>query len=242
MGRVERKSFPCADRIDGRANPPFAAGWRRLSVASAQHPQARRIIRFKNELASDPKDGLDLVQAGFNEIDKLVRDLDAEKPWTHPKAARLDETTFAEWLRDYVPNEDARAMVGAEVGPVACASPEEISILEIAFLMRACDSIDHLFDGAQELRLVNGTQPIAKAVADKLGDAVKLSALARRIQWNDDGAVVFSDDISVAARHVIVATPPHLAGAIDYDPSPPTDRVQVTQRWPQDLVIKIAMV
>ena len=36
--------------------------------------------------------------------------------------------------------------------------------------------------------------------------------------------------------------PPHLAGAIEYDPSPPTDRVQVTQRWPQGLVIKVQMV
>ncbi|HZL30073.1 MAG TPA: FAD-dependent oxidoreductase [Pseudolabrys sp.] len=33
-----------------------------------------------------------------------------------------------------------------------------------------------------------------------------------------------------------------IAGAIDYDPSPPTDRVQVTQRWPQGLVIKVQMI
>ena len=39
-----------------------------------------------------------------------------------------------------------------------------------------------------------------------------------------------------------MCTPPHLAGAIEYDPSPPTDRVQVTQRWPQGLVIKVQMI
>jgi monoamine oxidase len=36
--------------------------------------------------------------------------------------------------------------------------------------------------------------------------------------------------------------PPHLAGAIEYGPLPPTDRVQVTQRWPQGLVIKVQMI
>ncbi len=36
--------------------------------------------------------------------------------------------------------------------------------------------------------------------------------------------------------------PPHLAGGIEYEPSLPTNRVQVTQRWPQGLVIKVSMV
>jgi monoamine oxidase len=39
-----------------------------------------------------------------------------------------------------------------------------------------------------------------------------------------------------------VAIPPNLAGAIEYEPSLPVNRVQVTQRWPQGLVIKVAMI
>jgi monoamine oxidase len=79
-------------------------------------------------------------------------------------------------------------------------------------------------------------------VAQRLGAAIRLGQPARRIEWDDRSAIVFSDQFSVAARHVIVATPPHLAGAIEYDPSPPTDRVQVTQRWPQGIAIKVQMV
>jgi monoamine oxidase len=136
-------------------------------------------------------------------------------------------------------------MVGAEVSSIACASPQEISILEIAFLVRACNGLDRLFNtegGAQQDRLIGGTQPIARKVAQRLGNAVLLGKPVRRVQWTEQQAVVSSDDISVEARHVIVCTPPHLAGAIEYDPSPPTDRVQVTQRWPQGLVIKVQMI
>ena len=41
---------------------------------------------------------------------------------------------------------------------------------------------------------------------------------------------------------MVVAIPPNLAGAIEYSPSPPVNRVQVTQRWPQGLVIKVSMI
>jgi monoamine oxidase len=203
-----------------------------------------KYVRIKSETEGG-SGGANLVKAGFNKVDALAASLDAEQPWAHPDAERLDAMTFAEWLRQNIDNETARGMVGAEVGSIACASPEEISILEIAFLVRACKGLDRLFGsagGAQQDRLIGGTQPIIQKVADKLGAAVRLGNPVRRIVWDDNGAVVHSDTMSVAAGHVIVATPPHLAGAIEYDPSPPTARVQVTQRWPQGLVIKVQMI
>jgi monoamine oxidase len=201
-------------------------------------------VRIKNETEGGDA-GANLIKAGFDKVDALASSLDAEKPWAHPDAERLDAMTFAEWLVRNVENENARGMVGAEVGSIACASPEEISILEIAFLVRACKGLGRLFGtegGAQQDRVIGGTQPIIQKVADRLGPVVRLGKPVRRIVWDDAGAVVHSDDLSVAARHVIVCTPPHLAGAIEYDPSPPTARVQVTQRWPQGLVIKVQMI
>jgi monoamine oxidase len=203
-----------------------------------------RYDRITNEVTG-VYDGSKLVDAGFDLIDKLAGTLDPEQPWEHPDAEQLDSMTFAEWLRANIANENARRMVGEEVSSIACATMEEISILEVAYLVRACNGLDKLFlgeGGAQQDRLIGGTQPIARKVAEKLGSAVRLGQPVRRIKWNDKGVVVYSDQISVEARHAIVCTPPHLAGAIEYDPSPPTDRVQVTQRWPQGLVIKVQMI
>ena len=186
--------------------------------------------------------GSDLLDAGYKKIDDLANTIDPAAPWTHPDAAQLDAMTFAEWLRANIPHEGARKYLGIEIGSVPCASPEEISMLHLGWLFKACDGLEQLFHDAQDHRLIGGTQPIAQRVAQKLGSSVKLNAPVRKIEWNDRGAVVHSDALSVAARHVIVATPPHLAGAIEYEPSLPTNRVQVTQRWPQGLVIKVAMI
>ena len=90
--------------------------------------------------------------------------------------------------------------------------------------------------------LIGGTQRVARRVAEKLKDEIKFNQPVRRIQWNDKGAVVQSDSIAVTARRVIVAVPPSLAGAIEYAPALTTNRMQVTQRWPQGLVIKVSMV
>lgn len=203
-----------------------------------------KFIQLGNEV-TDKYPGSDLIEPAFTKLDDLAKAIDPEKPWAHPDAEKLDAMTFAEWLRANIDNDNARAMVGDEVASIACASPSEISILEMAYLIRACNGLDKLFSGeggAQQDRLIGGTQPIALKVAARLGNAIKLGQPVRRIKWSEKGAVVYSDAISVAARHVIVCTPPHLAGAIEYDPSPPTDRVQVTQRWPQGLVIKVQMV
>jgi len=128
---------------------------------------------------------------------------------------------------------------------VPSASPEEISMLHLLWLIRACHGLEKLFGdagGAQQDRVIGGTQLVARRMAERLGASIRLSQPVRRIQWSDRGAIVHSDTLTVAARDVIIAIPPHLAGAIEYDPSPPTSRVQVVQRWPQGLVIKVQMI
>ncbi len=125
---------------------------------------------------------------------------------------------------------------------MACASPEEISVLQLAWLIRCCDGLKELYGDAQKDRVIGGTQTVARRLAEKLGGAIKLGAPARKIEWSEKGAVVHSDQFSVGARHVIVAIPPNLAGALEYSPSPPVNRVQVTQRWPQGIAIKVAMI
>jgi monoamine oxidase len=205
----------------------------------------REFIRIGDEL-HHKYPGSEPIEAVYDKIDKLAETIDPDKPWAHAAAARLDAMTFAEWLRLNVDNDNVRALAGGIVASIACASTSEISVLEMAYLVRACHGLDKLFPftgGAQQDRLIHGTQSIAQRIADRLGKgAVRLGQPVRSIKWSDKGALVRSDDLSIAARRVVVAIPPNLASAIEYYPSLPTDRVQVTQRWPQGLVIKVQMI
>jgi monoamine oxidase len=239
VGPTQDRFYALIDEMGGKTYPTPDHG---VSLE-------RSILDPKRFQRLESKDypGSKILNAAYDKVDTLAATLDVARPWAHPDAEALDAMTFAQWLKLNIENANARSLVGGVVGSVACASPSEISILEMAYLVRTCHGLDKLFnfkDGAQQDRVIGGTQPIAQELARRLGVAVRLGQPVRRIRWRDSslGAVVYSDEISVAARHVIICTPPNLAGAIEYDPSPPTDRVQLTQRWPQGLVIKVAMV
>ena len=186
--------------------------------------------------------GSAVLKGVYSDIEAIADTVDVNAPWAHPDGKLLDSMTFAEWLRQNVPHEGARQFAATEVGSVPCASPEEISVLHLAWLIKACHGIDELFGDAQADRLIGGTQTVARRVAERLKDEIKFNQPVRRIQWDEKGAVVQSDSIAVTARRVIVAVPPGLAGAIEYSPALTVNRTQVTQRWPQGLVIKVSMV
>jgi monoamine oxidase len=200
-----------------------------------------RVSDDKDDSHPDTK----LGNAGLDALDKLAAAVNPNTPWAHPEADRLDALTFAEWLRQNYEDERMRRYLAIEVGSVPSASPHEISMLHLLWMIRACNGLTMLFadqGGAQQDRVVGGTQPVARRLAQRLGKAVRTGQPVRRIDWSERGALVHADGVSVAARHVIVAIPPHLAGGIEYTPSLPTSRVQVTQRWPQGLVIKVQMI
>ena len=127
--------------------------------------------------------GSEQIEAAYEKVDELAKTIDPDKPWAQAAAARLDAMTFAEWLKRNVDNDNVRALVGGTVASVACASTSEISILEMAYLVRACHGLDKLFafaGGAQQDRLIHGTQPMAQRVADRLGKgAVRLGQPVR---------------------------------------------------------------
>ena len=192
--------------------------------------------------AHQPFPGSDILKGIYRKVDDIADTIDVRAPWAHRDGKLLDALTFAEWLRQNVAHEGARRFAATEVGSVPSASPEEISMLHLCWLIKACHGTGELFGAAQADRLIGGTQLVARRVAAKLEDEIKFNQPVRRIQWTDKGALVQSDRIAVAARRVVVCVPPSLAGAIEYAPSLTTKRMQLMRRWPQGLAIKVSLV
>src|SRR5829696_6354895 len=120
---------------------------------------------------------------------------------------------------------------------VSTVAPSELSLLHVLFYAASAGGWDDLLDtegGAQQDRIVGGSQLISLRMAEELGDRVQLSAPVLAIRTENDGVVVGE----VRARRAIVAVPPTLAGRIDYDPPLPGPRDQLTQRMPMGAVIK----
>lgn len=173
-------------------------------------------------------------------INRMAKKVDPERPW-ESELAGLDRITFDTWMRRNVKTTAARDLLRLAIEAVWAAEPEDISMLHMLFYVNSAGSLDLLLDsadGAQDSRVVGGTQLISLRMAEELGGSVRLNSPVRSIDWSGGRVNVRAGQLEVDAGHVIVALPPVLAGRIDYEPALPAVRDGLTQRMVQGSVIK----
>lgn len=199
--------------------------------------QRGRISRYTGTIPKvNPLMLADYGQAALR-LDRLAKKVSVDAPWNTPNAERLDSETFATWIRRNARTGLARETLVTACRAVFSVEPGEISLLHVLFYIRSADGWDPLLDtegGAQQDRIVGGSQRISLGLAERLGDRVELERPVRTIRHREDGVEVDG----VSARRVVVAVPPALAGRIEYDPPLSAARDQLTQRMPMGAVIK----
>ena len=182
-----------------------------------------------------------IVLADYGRADakfkRMAKSVDPGAPWEHPDAERLDGQTVDDWIRRTAKTTTGREALALGIRGVFSVEPADMSMLHWLFYTASAGNWDELVeveDGAQQDRIVGGSQLISLRMAEGLGDRVILSSPVRSIRVQDDG--VAAGDLR--ARRVIVALPPALAGTLDYEPALPGARAQLTQRVPMGSVIK----
>jgi monoamine oxidase len=174
-------------------------------------------------------------------LNRLARRVSPEAPWQAERAAAWDTQTFESWMRRNVRTAGARELLRLAIEGVWAAEPRDLSLLHVLFYISSAGSLELLLDtegGAQQDRVVGGTQLISTRMADELPDTVMLESPVRAIEHGTSGVVVTSDREPVRARRVIVAIPPTLAGRIAYSPALPALRDGLCQRMAQGSVVK----
>ena len=168
----------------------------------------------------------------------LAATANVERPWLTSDAAHLDAQTVTGWLSTATSSEFARFCVSYWVLNQEGADPSATSMLFAVASYASGPDEDQpeqsLFDGAAGL--------IPERLAQELGDRIRLEQPVVRIAHDAEGVTVSTADRDYRAHFVIVATPPYLAGAIDYSPPLPARRMQFTQRAPMGSVLKYAAV
>ncbi len=174
-------------------------------------------------------------------LSAMAKEVPLEAPWAAPRAREWDEQTLASWMKRNIHFKTARDLLTVGLETVYSASSADLSLLHALFFIHSAGKLDHLLDvrgGAQQDRFVTGAQTVANKMAEALGGAVRLSSPVTRIVNDTDAVTVHAGEVAVRARRVIVAVPPALAGRLDYSPSLPGYRDQLTQRMPMGSVIK----
>jgi monoamine oxidase len=204
-----------------------------------------RVKRYRGTIPRLNPLALAEVGSALRRLNRLAARVPAEEPWQAPRARDRDAQTFETWIRRNLRTGVARDMLRLVVRGVWAVEPEDVSLLHVLFYIRSAGSIEALLKiegGAQQDRLVTGTQEISIRIADELGDGtVELGSPARVIQYaagSADGVVVGTDRVTVSARRVIIAVAPTLAGRIAYEPALPPARDGLSQRMAMGSVVK----
>lgn len=183
---------------------------------------------------------LDVLQAQLR-FERLSRQIPLDDPARHPRAGDWDRMTFAEWIRRTLKTADGRKVFELMAGAVFAASPHEVSLLHALFYVKSGTDFDTILavkGGAQQDRIVGGSQLISLRLAERLGDAVRCGQVVRRVVQDDQGVQLFTDTDSFRARRVIFAIPPTMLLRLQIEPLLPGWRDQLLQRQPQGCVIK----
>jgi monoamine oxidase len=200
-------------------------------------------------IPSDPE-----VLAGLAkvlELDALAKQAGVALPWKAKKAREWDRTTLGDWVDAEVTSVKARAILTAAAQAIWGADPSDLSLLyALQYIAAAGDGkhaggflrLINTAGGAQEQRFVGGSQLISERVADRLGKRVVLGDPVRTIVQNADGVNVLGDNLSVHARHVIVAVPPALAARIAFVPKLPKGKAALLKGFDGGTMAKVEVV
>lgn len=180
-------------------------------------------------------------------LNQMAATVDVKAPWNAPNATDWDSQTFETWKQSNLHTADGRALLDVGIEAVFAAEPRDVSLLFTLFYTASATNettppdINRLFStagGAQDSRLVGGSQLISIRMAERLGRRVLLGQPVRIIEQTRSGVRVTTDHLTVSAKRVIVTGPPAITALIRYRPDLPWMRAQLTQRYPQGSVIK----
>ncbi|WP_293056003.1 flavin monoamine oxidase family protein [Mycobacterium sp.] len=235
LGPTQDRARGLARRLGLSLHPTYDSGDRLLERRDG------RLLRYRGDIPPiTPVVLADVAQAQLR-LDRMARRVPLDAPWAGRRARHRDTMTFATWLARNVATRDARSLLRLAVNAVWACEPQDVSLLHVLFYIHSGGGFDALVGtggGAQQDRVVGGTQLLAAGLAGELGDRVLLGRPVRRIGYDDRGVTVAADGAELRARRVIVAVAPALAGRIGYAPALPAARDQLTQRMPMGSVIK----
>jgi monoamine oxidase len=170
-------------------------------------------------------------------FEELAGTVNTAKPWLTPGARSIDSMTLATWIEANAATPFAK-FAFSRLAQSNGNAPGALSLLFAAWGgavgPHAEEPEKWLFNGA--------AGQIPPLLAAALGERVVLNQPVYAIRQDNAGVQVSTPTATYAAKYVIVAMPPAIAGHIEYTPAMPAARSQLTQRFPMQSVIKSACI
>lgn len=235
IGPEQHEIRALIDELGLRTYPTYVAGKHIIELNGSRSTYTGRIPRL-NPLAL-----LDIARIQ-SKLDRMARGVSTTNPWAAARASELDGQTFATWLKGAAHTKAGKSFFRVATEAVFAAEPEDFSALWAAFYISGAGGFDQLINiegGAQQDRIVGGSQLIALRLAEQLGDRILLNTPVTDVDWDESGVRISGQGNTIRARHAVIALAPPLISQIRFSPGLPGDRDQLTQRMASGRVIKI---
>jgi monoamine oxidase len=232
VGPTQNHALALAKELGIATYPGYAAGQSvYIADGSAQ--------RYSGDIPPDVQALPDLAQMILR-LDQMATKVPVDTPWTAPDAEKLDGQTVETWVKSNTVN-SARILqlVNLFLAPALGSRASDLSMLFLlatiagygdentpGTLERGIGSKG----GAQDSRLVGGTQRLSLIMAQQLGDRVVLGAPVRSIAQSDGVTVTVADGRAWRGARAVVAIPPPLAVEIDWNPLLPAEHDALRRR------------
>lgn len=178
------------------------------------------------------------------QLDAYAKQIDANAPWLHRRANEWDQQSIQNWMDRNLISNDGKNLLRLAVLSLLSCEPRDASLLFFLLYIRTAGDLTTLLateNGAQQDRVVGGTQRIALAMADSLGERVVYQAPVRTVEQDAQGVTVCGDDFTVRAQYAVMAMAPAMAGRVAYKgvlDGAMQQRLQLMQRVPMGTIWK----
>jgi monoamine oxidase len=240
VGPTQDRILNLADELGVARFPTYATG-ESVYIADGQ------ATRYSGDIPPDPQALADLALL-VTRLDSMAAQVPIDAPWNAPNAAELDRQTAESWIRaNSVNAERTLGLVNLFFNSAYGGKASDVSVLYVLAQVAGFGDAKNpgtlergigTKGGAQDSRLVGGSQLISVNAAKALGRRVVLNAPVRRIEQGGSSATVVSDRGSWKAKRVIVATPPQLAAEIEWAPLLPVQQDALRRRMPLGTLMK----
>jgi len=176
-------------------------------------------------------------------LNRAAKTIDPAAPWKATNAARWDQMTVAQWMKNTLHTRSGSSLIKIVMGALYTSEPHEISLLHVLNYVAAAGTIETQLesrdDGAQRLKVRGGAFQMSDRLAERLPlGSLQLMAPVYAVEQSETGVVIRHARGEIHASHLVVAIAPALAARIDFQSQLPPARMQLHTRMPMGSVIK----
>jgi monoamine oxidase len=241
LGPTQEKIYALCQELGLQTYPTYTHGEQLVSLGG----KTTRLKAGDSVTSILPAEIALEVSQVIEKLETMSQRLDLEAPHHHPFANTWDSETFGGWLEAHAQHAETRDYVQLEMKGLFAAEASDVSLLHVLFTLKSGGGFYNLINvtgGAQQDRIVGGSQCIAGRMAEALGNRVLLSTPVRGLEQSETHVHISTENLTVKAERVIVTLPPNLASRLVYEPALPEARQELMSRSAMGSVIKMMVV